>query len=97
MESNSIMGFMKPDLYLSVLDGEQEDFKVSANEFLDCADALIVHQHEADSSPKWNAVSLDRVAGKPSFLIQPPPYVTPEIVDFVRERLASAQIPQASL
>jgi hypothetical protein len=87
MESNSIMGFMKPDLYLSVLDGEQEDFKVSANEFLDRADAVIVHQHEADASPKWNAVSLDRVAGKRSFFIQPPPYVTPEIVEFVRNRL----------
>ena len=63
MESNSIMGFLQPDLYLTVLDAEQEDFKVSANEF------------------------LDRVAGKPSFPIQPPPYVTPEIVEFVRERL----------
>jgi hypothetical protein len=87
MESNSIMGFLKPDLYLSVLDGEQEDFKVSANEFLDRADAVIFHQHQTEASPKWSAVSLDRVAGKPSFLIQPPPYVTPEIVGFVRERL----------
>jgi len=30
---------------------------------------------------------VERIAGKPSFSIQPPPYVTPEIVDFVRERL----------
>jgi hypothetical protein len=87
IESNSIMGFLKPDLYLSVLDGEQEDFKVSANEFLDRADAVVFHRHQNDAAPKWNAVSLDRVAGKPSFLIQPPPYVTPEIVGFVRERL----------
>jgi hypothetical protein len=90
MESNSIMGFLQPDLYLTVLDAEQEDFKVSANEFLDRADAVIVHQHQhqrTDVAPKWNGVSLDRVAGKPSFPIQPPPYVTPEIVEFVRERL----------
>jgi hypothetical protein len=87
IESNSIMGFLKPDLYLSVLDGEQEDFKVSANEFLDRADAVILHQHQTDAAPKWNAVSMDRLAGKPSFSIQPPPYVTPEIVEFVRERL----------
>jgi len=92
MESNSIMGFLQPDLYLTVLDAEQEDFKVSANEFLDRADAVIVHKHHhqhqpTDVAPKWNGVSLDRVAGKPSFPIQPPPYVTPEIVEFVRERL----------
>ncbi len=87
MESNSIMGFLQPDLYLTVLDAEQEDFKVSANEFLDRADAVILHQPEMDGTPKWNGVSLNRVAGKPSFLIQPPPYVTPEIVSFVRERL----------
>jgi hypothetical protein len=87
MESNSIMGFMKPDLYLTVLDAEQEDFKVSANEFLDRADAVILHQHQTGAAPQWNSVSMDRVAGKPRFLIQPPPYVTPEIVEFVRNRL----------
>src|SRR5215471_13201379 len=85
MESNSIMGFLQPDLYISVLDADQADFKVSANEFLDRADAVIFHQGE--STPRWNAVSLDRLAGKPRFLIQPPPYVTPEIVEFVRGRL----------
>jgi hypothetical protein len=88
MESNSIMGFVQPDLYISVLDAEQPDFKVSANEFLDRADAVILHQAEA--APKWDAVSLDRVAGKPRFLIEPPPYVTPEIVEFVRGRLTRA-------
>src|SRR5215469_5523293 len=87
MESNSIMGFVQPDLYITVLDAEQQDFKVSANEFLDRADAIILHQRENDNAPKWNGVSLDRIAGKPSFLIQPPPYVTPEIARFVRERL----------
>ena len=87
MESNSIIGFLRPDLYMTVLDAGREDFKVSANEFLDRADAVILHQ--TDTAPKWNAVSLDRVAGKPSFVIQPPPYVTPEIVSYVRERLAA--------
>ena len=85
MESNSIMGFVQPDLYITVLDAEQQDFKVSANEFLDRADAVILHQTNA--APKWDAVSFDRIAGKPSFLIQPPPYVTQEIVAFVREKL----------
>jgi molybdopterin-guanine dinucleotide biosynthesis protein len=87
MESNSIMGFITPDIYLSVLDAGTQDFKVSANEYLDRADAVILHRAEGD--PKWDLVSMDRVAGKPSFVIQPPPYVTPEIVAFVRERLGA--------
>lgn len=87
MESNSIMGFIDPDLYLSVLDAAQPDFKVSANEFLDRADAVILHQN--CSAPKWDAVSLDRIADKPKFLIQPPPYVTQEIVEFVKDRISN--------
>jgi hypothetical protein len=87
MESNSIMGFIDPNLYLTVLDAGQEDFKVSANEFLHRADAVILHQ--SDAPPHWKAISMDRVAGKPAFRIQPPPYVTPEIVEFVRQELAA--------
>jgi hypothetical protein len=90
MESNSVMGFVQPDLYISVLDAGQRDFKVSANEFLDRADAVILHQ--GGGAPKWDTVSLDRVAGKPRFLIEPPPYVTPEIVEFVRGRLTRVSL-----
>jgi hypothetical protein len=81
------MGFIDPDLYLTVLDADQEDFKVSANEFLDRADAVILHK--SATAPHWDAVSMDRLAGKPVLLIQPPPYVTPEIVEFVRQRMTS--------
>ena len=38
IESNSIMGFLKPDLYLSVLDHGTADFKKSARLFLDRAE-----------------------------------------------------------
>ena len=74
-----------------MLDAGTHDFKVSANEFLDRADAVILHKADGMgmSEAKWDLVSLDRVAGKPQFLIQPPPYVTPEIVSFVREQLAA--------
>ncbi|HLY93182.1 MAG TPA: hypothetical protein VKQ89_08000 [Candidatus Angelobacter sp.] len=91
MESNSVIRFLKPDLYLSVLDTETEDFKDSAREFLDRADAVILHQ--ANGRAKWKTVSMDAIAGKPVFRIEPPPYVTDEIVGFVRERLA--QVPKS--
>jgi hypothetical protein len=86
IESNSVIRFLRPNLYLSVLDAGTADFKDSAREFLDRADALILHN--TDESPQWNSVSLKPVAGRPFFLIDPPPYVTPEIVSFVRERLS---------
>ena len=43
LESNSILKFVRPDLYLTVLDPENPDFKKSAQEFLDRADAVILH------------------------------------------------------
>jgi hypothetical protein len=93
MESNSVIRFLKPDLYLSVLDTETEDFKDSAREFLDRADAVILHQ--ANGRAKWKAVSMDALGGKPIFRIEPPPYVTDEIVEFVRNRVIGSSVHRA--
>lgn len=91
IESNSILKFLRPDLYLTVLDPTTADFKISAREFLDRADAVIVHQ--SNDGPVWQAVSLKPVADRPVFRIRPPQYVTPEIVDYVRGKLATPAIP----
>ena len=88
MESNSVIRFLRPDLYFTVLDAENADFKDSAREFLDRADAVILHRN--GSAPKWNSVSLKPVAERPFFYIEPPDYVTSEIVEFVRNRIGSA-------
>jgi hypothetical protein len=89
IESNSILRFLKPDLYLTVLDPATADFKTSAQEFLDRADAVLLHATPEVKSPTWKQVSLRPVANRPTFNIHPPDYVTPEIVDFVRARLNS--------
>jgi len=86
LESNSILKFVRPDLYLTVLDPATADFKRSAQEFLDQADAVILHKSD-NSNAAWNGVSLKPVAGRPIFEIHPPDYVTPEIVEFVRSRV----------
>jgi hypothetical protein len=85
IESNSVLKFLRPDLYLTVLDPATADFKTSAREFLDRASAVILH--EAPDGPAWQSVSLKPVASRPIFRITPPPYVTPEIADFVRKNL----------
>lgn len=91
IESNSVLKFLRPDLYLTVLDPGKEDFKTSAREFLDRADAVILHGTDGDAA--WQAVSLKPVADRPMFRIIPPNYVTAEIVKFVRGRLSVAAIP----
>ena len=93
LESNSVIRFLHPDLYLTVLDLATADFKSSAREFLDRADALILHEGDQVA---WEGVSLKPVAGKPTFRIRPPQYVTPDLIDFVRMRMrdcASSEAP----
>jgi hypothetical protein len=85
-ESNSLLRYVKPDLYLVVLDPRTADFKASAREFLEQADAVILHDLSGSGSA-WQNASLELVASKPRFRIHPPPYVTPEIAQFVRRRL----------
>ena len=86
IESNSVLRFLKPDLYLTVLDPQSEDFKSSAQTYLDRADAILLHATDAQG-PTWKNVSLKPVLDRPTFTIHPPTYVTPELVEFVRMRL----------
>jgi hypothetical protein len=85
LESNSVLKFVRPDLYLTVLDPSTADFKNSAREFLDRASAVILH--ETVDSAAWQSVSLKPIAGHPIFRVVPPNYVTPEIVKFVSSSL----------
>jgi hypothetical protein len=86
IESNSIVKFLRPDLYVTVLDPATADFKNSAREFLDRADAVILH--DSAGAAAWQAVSLKPLNQHAMFRIAPPPYVTPEIIEFVRAKLS---------
>ena len=88
LESNSVMRFLRPDLYITVLDVATADFKLSAQQFLDRANAVVLHNGSDETA--WKNVSLKPVAGKPTFRITPPQYVTPELVEFVRTKLEKA-------
>jgi|SRR5579864_5130060 len=87
MESNSVMKFLRPDLYLTVLDFETADFKASAKQFLDLADAVLLHEHD-NGKPQWKGISLKLLKGKPVFAVKPPQYVSQELVQWVRSRFA---------
>lgn len=87
VESNSILRFLRPDVYLSVLDPATADFKPSARRYLDRADAVLLLALEL-GRPEWGSVSLKLIEGIPRLQMQPPGYVTDEITAFVAKRLA---------
>jgi hypothetical protein len=91
LESNSVMRFLRPDLYITVLDAANPDFKASAKEYLDRADAVVLH--DSMSQAAWTNISLKPVAGKPVFRITPPPYVTAEMIEFLKSRLPTLPSP----
>jgi molybdopterin-guanine dinucleotide biosynthesis protein len=86
IESNSILRFLRPDIYLSVLDPAVEDFKESARLYLDRADAVLVPEGVM-GHPGWKGVSLKLVEGTPVLAIKPPVYVTDAVLEFVGARL----------
>jgi molybdopterin-guanine dinucleotide biosynthesis protein len=85
IESNSVLRFLRPDLYLSVLDPATADFKESAREYLDRADAILVHEREGEA--QWLGVSLKPAARATVFPVRAPEYLTADVVEFVKRKL----------
>jgi hypothetical protein len=90
LESNSILEFIQPDIYISVLDPATEDFKNSAQEYLGRADAIILHRSE-DRAPRWPDITLHEHPDRRIITVDPPEYVNTEIVEFVERRLAATR------
>ena len=80
VESNSIMQFWKPDLYIVVLDFQTADFKDSALRYLDRADCLVT---VGQGEPQWHGVSRRLWDSKPR-------YAGAELAQFVDRRIAAS-------
>jgi hypothetical protein len=87
LESNSVLRFLKPDLYLAVLDPGIADFKRSALRYLDRADALLL-SGSAGQPPTWASVSPSLVANARAFQIEAPAYWSEELEQYVQARLS---------
>jgi hypothetical protein len=71
MESNSLLQFLKPSLYLAVVDPSREDFKDSARAALDRADALVLRGSMdigAAGAPLWTKLPGRLLREKPSVM-----------------------------
>ena len=92
LESNTLLQFLKPSLYLMVLDPSKPDFKDSARLQMDRASAFVLRQ----PLPANNAVvaagslPLQLLRDKPQFLQPEGRAVPPKLLDQVRDTINDA-------
>jgi hypothetical protein len=72
LESNTLLEFVKPSLYLMVLDAAKEDFKQSARRQMDEASAFVLRRPMSATLPGgvrvgWSGIS-ERIGSRPQFL-----------------------------
>jgi len=96
IESNSLRRFWTPKVYLQVLDPTIDDFKLSAQQFFDLADAYIIVNKNGELLEKdlkkynWKMSSINMAKGveKPHFIVTPEEkFINKTIVDFLRQKL----------
>lgn len=68
LESNSVLRFLKPDLYVAVLDHTVADFKPSALRYLDRADLLLTADGNLPRTDAWPGVSPVLLRNKPVYV-----------------------------
>ena len=88
IESNSVLRFLQPDFFVSVLDAGTADFKESAKRYLDRADAVVVTGGELERAA-WKDISTRLVEKARRFSGGPGAYCPEGLVEFVRERVCT--------
>jgi hypothetical protein len=88
LESNAILQFLRPSLYLVVLDFRIADIKDSLRSHFDRADALVITGGAAESAP-WPGIPERWLKPKPRFPVAPPSYMSEELAQLVAARLHS--------
>ncbi|HUZ04524.1 MAG TPA: hypothetical protein VMU62_04130 [Acidobacteriaceae bacterium] len=89
LESNSILRFIQPDIYLTVLNFSVADFKPSARYFLDRADAVLISSPPAQTTPAWPDALERIIEKKPKFFLASPSFMSPELKAFLEQRLST--------
>lgn len=86
IESNSILGLFRPDVYLVVLDGSARDFKASALRYLPLADALVSVESRIDAAA-WPGLDSRLLSHKPAFPVTSTRYTSADLCRFVWKKL----------
>jgi molybdopterin-guanine dinucleotide biosynthesis protein len=89
IESNSVLRFLRPDIFISVLDPSVADFKPSALRYLDRADAVVMP--ESTTEIAWKDVAPSLIAHTKRFPMSPEKYCSEDLAAFVDQRLQREQ------
>ena len=92
LESNTLMQFWKPELYLMVLHPAKGDFKESARLQLDRASAFVLREGMPEKTGDigfgaWSEIPVQLVRGKTNFVQREGEVVPEGLVEMVREAL----------
>jgi hypothetical protein len=87
IESNSVLAFLEPAIFLFVMDESRGELKASAEQFLPRAAALVTVGTEA-KAPAWPVIPGQMLEDKPVFPVLPGEWSNPALCRFVCERLA---------
>lgn len=85
-ESNSLLQYFQPDLYIMVLDGRVDDMKDSARRHFDRAHAYVVVAGGECDWP-WEGIPERWMKAKPRFVVSTPLYESAELGDWVSGKL----------
>ena len=104
VESNSLRRFLKPTLYLQVIDPTNADFKTSAQQFFDLADAyLFVTQPDNDEAIIRQQIAQNVLLArelqknKPCFAVTlADGFINQAVIDFVSAKLANDAVQAAT-
>jgi molybdopterin-guanine dinucleotide biosynthesis protein len=95
VESNSLRRFIRPAIYLQVLDPFNADFKISARQFFDLADAYVLVTRSSDNEA-FSIKTADQTfllareveKNKPCFNVSAADrFMSQPVIDFVQSRL----------
>jgi molybdopterin-guanine dinucleotide biosynthesis protein len=90
LESNTLLQFLKPDLFLMVLHPAKSDFKDSAKLQLNQASAFVLrepiqaHVNGQKTVPSWQGIPLPLLDGKPQFLQREGEPIPTSLLEIVR-------------
>jgi hypothetical protein len=85
IESNSVLQFFRPDLYVVVIDFHNPDMKESTRRYLDRADAFVV-TGGGHARTRWNGIPQRWFQGKPHFRAHAPEFVDEALIEWIRAR-----------
>ena len=88
IESNSILRFLRPHLYVAVLDPKVADFKPSALRYLDRADAIFTPESRGAILNAWAGVAPSILRNKAVFALREDG-LTGDALEWLEARLAS--------